>query len=83
MNKEIEFKRVKSSDNGNPRYACHYYSLTGKDKSLKIALDISSKIGGKKYRAKSSRFKDFIVFESKNLQTLQKDVRKLLNSNKF
>lgn len=83
MSEQIEFIRAKSSANGTPRYICHYYLLTGKDNTLKIALEIASKIGGKKYRAKSSRFRDFIVFESKNLQTLQKDVRELFNTNKF
>jgi len=83
MSEQIEFIRVKNSANGNHRYICHYYLLTGKDNPLKIALEIANKIGGKKYRAKSSRFRDFIVFESKNLQTLQKDVRELLNSNKY
>jgi len=83
MSKQIEFIRVKKSANGNHRYICHYYLLTGKDKPLKIALEIASKIGGKKYRAKSSRFRDFIVFESKDFQTLQRNVRELLNSNKI
>jgi len=83
MSKQIEFIRVRNSENGNHRYICHYYLLTGKDNPLKIALEIASKMGGKKYRAKSSRFKDFIVFESKDFQTLQRNVRELLNSNKI
>ena len=71
INTKIQFTRVKSSYTGAPRVICNYLSLRpeGWDYSIQgafsfnIALKIASTIGGKRYRAKSKRFYESIVFD--------------------
>lgn len=59
MNNQIEFTRINSDVNGNPRYVCHFLSfLSEKDNNLSVtdkydlAVKRSRQLGGKKYHNK-------------------------------
>ena len=62
-NKDVEYFRVNNDVNGNPRYIIHFLEI---DNDYNTALNISRKIGGKKYRAKW--FGGGIVVQSYNLE---------------
>ena len=62
-NKDVEYFRVNNDVNGNPRYVIHFFEI---DDDYNTALNISRKIGGKKYRAKW--FGGGIVVQSYNLE---------------
>ena len=63
-NKDVEYFRINNDINGNPRYVIHFLEI---DNDYNTALNISRKIGGKKYRAKW--FGGGIVVQSYSLQT--------------
>lgn len=62
--RDVEYFRVNNDVNGNPRYVIHFLEI---DDDYNTALNISRKIGGKKYRAKW--FGGGIVIQSYNLET--------------
>ena len=62
--RDVEYFRVNNDVNGNPRYVIHFLEI---DDDYNTALNISRKIGGKKYRAKW--FGGGIVVQSYNLKT--------------
>ena len=79
---KIEFTRVNNDVNGNPRYVCHFFDLLTKEDSeelsgkiseqYKRALNNSRQFGGKKFHNK--QYGGGIVFQSYNIQGLEKDI---------
>ena len=61
---DVEYVRVNNDVNGNPRYIIHFLDIAD---TYAEALNISRKIGGKKYRGKD--FGGGIVIQSYNLHT--------------
>lgn len=51
---EIDFTRVNSDYNGNPRYVCHYtnFVVSGANESYEVALARARKLGGRKFHNK-------------------------------
>ena len=79
----IDFERVNSDANGNPRYVCHFLSfLTDKDsgtvdEKYTLALKRSRGLGGKKFHNK--QYGGGIVFQSYNIEALGKEIEALVN----
>ena len=86
---KIEWTRVKSDVNGNPRYVCHFLSLntqeelnkTGKEwinipTKYQIAVKRANKIGGRKFHNK--QYGGGIVFQSYNLVDTERSIFELL-----
>lgn len=86
---KIEWTRVKSDVNGNPRYVCHFLNLntqeeldkTGKDwiytsTKYQIAVKRANKIGGRKFHNK--QYGGGIVFQSYNLVETERSIFELL-----
>lgn len=67
--RKIEFKRVNSDINGNPRYVCHYLEF---DSDYNKALKIAKQLSGKKFDNK--QFNGGIVFQSYNIQSLEQSI---------
>lgn len=61
---DVEYVRINNDVNGNPRYIIHFLDIAD---TYTEALNISRKIGGKKYRGKD--FGGGIVIQSYNLHT--------------
>lgn len=94
METSIEFKRVNSDVNGNPRYVCHFFELLtdkeqeeirAKARPFQAVSDMYSeavfkakKIGGKKYNGKD--FGGGIVFQSYNIRETEKSIKELLKN---
>ena len=72
MSNQINFKRVNSDINGNPRYVCSFYHLLSETESnnydmsvsdqYNLALQKAKSLGGRKYHNK--QFGGGIVFGS-------------------
>lgn len=62
--KDVEYFRINNDVSGNPRYVIHFLEI---DNDYNTALNISRRIGGKKYRAKW--FGGGIVIQSYSLET--------------
>ena len=86
---EINFTRIDSDGNGNPRYVCHYTNLlTDKENEItpglgltdkyKWALKRARKIGGGKFHNK--QYGGGIVFQSYNIKSTEKDIKEALAS---
>lgn len=86
---KIEWTRVRSDVNGNPRYVCHFLNLntreeinqTGKDwidvsTKYQIAVKRANKIGGRKFHNK--QYGGGIVFQSYNLVDTERSIFELL-----
>ena len=73
MNK-IEFTRVKSDINGNPRYVCHFFNLLKDNEkqvgNYELAVKRANKIGGRKFHNK--QYGGGIVFQSYNLDSTER-----------
>lgn len=80
----IQWKRIDSDTNGNPRYVCHYSNLlTDNDKEdhtqrYELALKRAKAIGGKKFHNK--QYGGGIVFQSHNIRETEKHINELLKS---
>ena len=61
---DVEYVGINNDVNGNPRYIIHFLYIAD---TYTEALNISRKIGGKKYRGKD--FGGGIVIKSYNLHT--------------
>ena len=50
----IEFTRVNSDINGNPRYVCHFLNFIKDDEkaSYEVAIKRANKLGGRKFHNK-------------------------------
>ena len=86
---KIEWTRVRSDVNGNPRYVCHFLNLntreeinqTGKDwidvsTKYQIAVKRANKIGGRKFHNK--QYGGGIVFQSYSLVETERSIFELL-----
>ena len=62
--RDVEYFKIDNDINGNPRYVIHFLEI---DNDYNTALNISRKIGGKKYRA--NWFGGGIVIQSYSLET--------------
>ena len=81
---KIEFTRVNNDVNGNPRYVCHFLNLlTAEDIKGTIseqyirALNNSRRFGGRKFSNK--QYGGGIVFQSYNIETLERNILDLIN----
>jgi len=82
MTNQINFKRVNSDINGNPRYVCSFYHLLNETESnnydisvsdrYNIALQKAKSLGGRKYHNK--QFGGGIVFQSYNIKELENKI---------
>lgn len=93
--REVEFTRVKSDINGNPRYVCHFLSLLnssdeikadhnlgdrfGIDTKYNLALNKARSIGGRKYHNKS--YGGGIVFQTYGGAEIMEHIRKFQTVN--
>lgn len=77
---KIEFTRVNSDSNGNPRYVCHYlnFQRPGEKISYEQALARAKKIGGGKFNNK--QYGGGIVFQSYNIKDDEKRIKELLEN---
>ena len=77
----MEFTRIKSDINGNPRYVTHFLNIPIQGEELTVsqkydlAVKKAKKLGGRKYHTKS--FGGGIVFSSYNLNNLEKEINEL------
>lgn len=81
----IDFTRVNSDNNGNPRYVCHFLNFIAESESLfsvdekyKVALKRAKKIGGRKFHNK--QYGGGIVFQSYNISTTEKNILELMKA---
>jgi hypothetical protein len=79
---DIQFTRIDSDVNGNPRYVCHFSNLlkdseNTDDISFKYATALAraKKIGGKKFHNK--QYGGGIVFQSYNIRMLAEEIIEL------
>ena len=81
----IEFTRIKSDVNGNPRYVCHFLEFIdtcGVDAGMSIpdkyniALSRSRKFGGKKFHNK--QYGGGIVFQEYDIDGLSKEIEQFM-----
>lgn len=80
----IEFTRVSSDGNGNPRYACWYGAfITENDRNTipldnrySVALTRAKKLGGGKFNNK--QFGGGIVFQSYNIEDTEKKIHEFM-----
>jgi hypothetical protein len=79
---DIQFTRIDSDVNGNPRYVCHFSNLlkdseNTDDISFKYAMALAraKKIGGKKFHNK--QYGGGIVFQSYNIRMLAEEIIEL------
>ena len=68
----INFKRISNDFCGNPRFVCHFLNLAS---TYEDALKLAKKLGGRKFHNK--QFGGGIVFQSYNLQDLEKRILKI------
>ncbi len=86
MEQSIDFLRIKNDVNGNPRYVCHFLNfITDKDREnpdygrtdrYALALSRARKLGGRKFHNK--QYGGGIVFQSYNIQGLEKEIHAML-----
>lgn len=82
FNTHIDFTRVNSDINGNPRYVCHFFNLL-KDNEKQVenyglAVKRANKIGGCKFHNK--QYGGGIVFHSYSLPDTEKSINNLLEA---
>lgn len=93
----MEFTRINNDVNGNPRYVVHFLELLNNNEQEEIrakakpfqaisdmynfAVSKANKIGGKRYRGKD--FGGGIVFQSYNINNLEKSINELLKDEKL
>ena len=65
MNTSIQFTRVNSDVNGNPRYVCHFLTMAP---TYDAAVKLANSIGGRKYNNK--QYGGGLVFQSYSLNHL-------------
>ena len=71
---KIEWTRVNSDSNGNPRYVCHFLNLLKDgEHGYDLALKRAKKIGGSKFNNK--QYGGGIVFQSYNIQHDEKRIK--------
>lgn len=94
MKTKIDFTRVSSDSNGNPRYVCHFLNfITEKDKrniwsdyaagahidkQYELAISRAKKLGGRKFNNK--QYGGGIVFQSYNIQDLEKRIIEMMQN---
>lgn len=69
---EIEYIRVNSDVNGNPRFVCHFLNLSD---NYERAIKLANKLGGRKFHNK--QYGGGLVFSSYNLENLTKQINEL------
>lgn len=73
---KINFLKVKHDINGNPRYVCHFLTIS---KTYPEAVFLANKIGGRKYTAK--HYGGGIVFQSYSLNELLNCINEVTGKN--
>jgi len=79
----IDFERVNSDANSNPRYVCHFLSfITDEDngtidQKYVLALKKAKEFGGRKFHNK--QYGGGIVFQSYNIEALGKEIEVLVS----
>ena len=70
----IEFTRVNSDINGNPRYVCHFLNFIKDDEkaSYEVAIKRANKLGGRKFHNK--QYGGGLVFQCYNIDDLEKRI---------
>lgn len=83
MSNSIDFTRINNDINGNPRYVCHFLNFindkdvfTSIDERYSLALKRAKKLGGRKFHNK--QYGGGIVFQSYNIDGLQKEINDLM-----
>lgn len=85
----INFKRVNSDVNGNPRYVCHFLNLLTDNEKINynsnidnysIALKRAKQIDGRKFHNK--QFGGGIVFQSSNIGETEQQIIELVKNAK-
>lgn len=76
----INFTRINSDVNGNPRYVCHWlafnpYHNSEHSFSYEEALKLARRLGGRKFHNK--QYGGGIVFQSYNIQSLSDKIQLL------
>lgn len=81
----IEFTRVNSDTNGNPRYVCHFLEFIKDsefnlsiDEKYTLALKRAKQLGGRKFHNK--QYGGGIVFQSYNIKDTERKILELVNS---
>lgn len=74
----VEFTRVNSDSNGNPRYVIHFTTLSN---DYETALKMARKFGGRKFHNK--QYGGGIVFQSYNLAGEVRDINRALGFEKY
>lgn len=64
-NNKVQFYRVNSDNNGNPRYVCHYLVMAD---NYNHAIKLANSIGGRKFHNK--QFGGGLVFQAYSLDNL-------------
>ena len=83
MKTTIEFTRVNSDINGNPRHVVHFLNFIKSsdeipfEQKYALAVKRANKIGGKKYMAK--HYGGGIVFQSHNVYETEKCINALMS----
>lgn len=94
MDSKIQWTRVKSDINGNPRFVCHYMQLLTQGEKeeysksslwsavrfYSMACKRANKLGGRKFHNK--QFGGGIVFSSYCLEELEADINRILEEAK-
>ena len=70
----IEFTRVNSDINGNPRYVCHFLNFIKDDEkaSYEVAIKRANKLGGRKFHNK--QYGGGQVFQCYIIDDLEKSI---------
>lgn len=69
---KVDFTRINSDSNGNPRYVCHYLSFSD---DYSRAVKLANSIGGRKFHNK--QYGGGIVFQEYNTNDLEKKILEL------
>lgn len=90
MEPKIEFTRITSDINGNPRYVCHFFNfLTNDEQHNRLtrpsesvgymrALSRAKNLGGRKFN--TMQYGGGIVFQSHNIQDLEKRILDMMQN---
>lgn len=81
---KIEWTRLNSDVNGNPRYACHFSELLKEDEykelggvnAYALAVKRANSIGGRKYN--TSKYGGGLVFQTYNTDSTEKHINNLI-----
>ena len=87
MNDDVRFTRINNDYNGNPRYVVHFNEFLNAEEKMHVpfmkqyeyALKKAKMLGGKKFHNK--QYGGGVVFQSYNLNDLNKKIIALRNSN--